>query len=477
MDKSLLRQEERGDGEVRFTMLETVREFGRERLREAGEEEALQDAHLAYFSELVEAAEPELYSRERVKWWDRLEREHDNLRAALVWSLAGGDTQPCRREVRGEIGLRMAGALHPLWAFRGYLDEGKEWLERMLARTDATAQTAARARVLFGLGAIAHGQGDFPAMRARLEETVTIWRKLADERCLGRALGFLGLAHGCLREFPAARAAAEESVALLREAEDDAWDLPMAVHILGVIVGALGDHARARACHEESLALFRAHDDRWAAAWPLQGLGNLALAQGQYAAARTFLEESRVRHQEARVRYPADWTLNGLARIARAEGDYARAQELFEQSLERQRQLGNQWVVANELLFLGELAMDQQEYETAQSRFVEALLAARESSSHSQTVAALEGLGSVAVALGRATPAARLFGATVALDRSIGHWPLDGPRQADSVAAARRALGDGAFLAAWEEGQSLTWEQAVAEALQEATHRVGAAKQ
>ena len=164
VDKSLLHQEEQASGEPRFGMLETIREYGLECLTASGEEHAIRRAHADYYLALVEAAEPALTGPEQATWLDRLETEHDNLRAALRWAEESGETG---------IGLRLAGALCQFWLGRSYLSEGRERLTRLLLLAGAFAGTTARAKALTGAGHLAHNLGDYAAARARLRRA---WR-------------------------------------------------------------------------------------------------------------------------------------------------------------------------------------------------------------------------------------------------------------------------------------------------------------
>ncbi len=144
VDKSLLQQEEQADGEPRFLMMETIREYALERLAASGEAEAMRQQHATFFLQLAEEADPKVRSTEQATWYRRLEVEHDNLRAALHWTLE-------HQEV--EIGLRLAGALWAFW--RQHLREGRSWLEQVLVQPGARARTAARAKALLGAGALA----------------------------------------------------------------------------------------------------------------------------------------------------------------------------------------------------------------------------------------------------------------------------------------------------------------------------------
>ncbi len=181
VDKSLLRQEVGPDEEPRFAMLETIREFGLERLAARGEEAAIQNAHAAYFLALVEQAESALLGPEQMAWLTWLDAAHDNLRAALDWCLASD----------AEAGLRLAGALSLFWQVRGYLLEGRRWLEALLAQ--APQRAALRAKALHAAGQLARHQADIASGISLCEESLAIYRELGDKRGGAYVLRTLGL--------------------------------------------------------------------------------------------------------------------------------------------------------------------------------------------------------------------------------------------------------------------------------------------
>jgi hypothetical protein len=187
LSKSLLQLGEGADGEGRFLMLETIREYALERLLESGEGKTLRERHLAYYLALAEAAEPHLRGAEQVVWAERMELEHDNFRAALAWAHERGSVEsPTADSIETE--LRLAGALFWFWDLHDHFSEGRRWLERALARTNGTARTTARAMALYAVGGLAANQSDFVTARARLEEIVAIWREIGDTRGLALVL-------------------------------------------------------------------------------------------------------------------------------------------------------------------------------------------------------------------------------------------------------------------------------------------------
>jgi predicted ATPase/transcriptional regulator with XRE-family HTH domain len=437
IDQSLLQRTEGTDGRARFTMLETIREYALERLAAHGEAEALRERHLAYYLALAEAAEPHLRGAEQIIWADRLEVEHDNLRAALAWAHDhGADDSSTTSGVEAE--LRLAGALFWFWDIRNYQIEGRRWLEGALARTGAPARTAARAMALFAAGRLTAHWGDYVAWRAQLEESVAIWRELGDKRGLALALTYTnGLGWVALyeRRVAEARALFAEGVALWREL-DDKWGLAKALWSLGA-AARRDDPAAARPIVEESVALFREVGDRLGLAYALWQLGI----------------------------------------VARQEGDHTRAAALLEESLALDREVDAKGNVSYLLLCLGNVVLDQGDSERALALYRESLAVARQFEHKEGIAHCLVGIGGVASAVGQAERAARLLSAAESLLDSIGLsvsvWP-DTHADFDRYLAATRAqLSEAAFAAAWAAGRAMTLERAIAEALSVTEQSIG----
>ena len=315
VDKSLVAAEERNRA-TRYRLLETVRAYARDRLRESGEEAERQRRHLAYFVALAEEAAAQLMGADQEVWLDRLETEHDNLRSALGWSsAAGGD---------GAGGLRLAGALSWFWYVRGYLGEGRGWLSVSLAAARDGQPAAARAKALHGIGVLASEQGDYPAARALYEECLAIRRELGDRRGIATSLFNLGgLAHD-QGDYAAAQMLRQESLAIFRELGDRRGVAGLLSN-LGVVAEEHGDYAAARPLYEESLAIRRQLGDRMGIAISLNNLGLVAREQGEYADARALHGEALAIRSDLGDRRGIAASLNGLANVAFALAEPYRA--------------------------------------------------------------------------------------------------------------------------------------------------------
>ncbi len=287
VEHSLLRQEAGLGTEPRFAMLETVREYGLEWLEESGEANATRRAHAAWCLHLAESAEPQLTGPEQVMWLDRLETEHDNLRTALEWTLASGET---------ETGLRLAGALWRFWDMRGYFSEGRSALERALAGNTAPASRA-RANALNGCAVLAWMQGDSGHAVAHFQESLAIRRELDDKAGIAASLNNLGLVAEEQGDDARAVALYEESLALRREL-GDTRGVAATLNNLGLVADVQGAYGRAMALFEESLAIMRELRDPRGIAVSLSNLGLIAHEQGNYARAVVLQKECLLLLQE-----------------------------------------------------------------------------------------------------------------------------------------------------------------------------------
>jgi predicted ATPase/class 3 adenylate cyclase len=309
-----------GAGVMRYRLLETVRQYGRDRWLEAGGAEVVRERHARSFLRLAEEAEPELQGAQQARWFGRLEEEHDNLRAALAWSRAEAEG--------GETALRLAGALWWFWHLRGYFSEGQEWLEGVLALPAAAQRTAARAKALQGAAGLALFQGAFAVARPLLEESLAIWRELGDPRAVAYALRGLGWVAMGLGDDAQARSLVEESLAIYR-ALVDKQGIVRSLNFLGHSTCVMGDYGAARAFWEESLVLSRELGDQFLSAWILYNLGNAAEYEGDYEAARALWGESLAIRRELGIRPGSALSLEALARLASAQGQVERAARLF----------------------------------------------------------------------------------------------------------------------------------------------------
>ena len=267
IDKSLVQVEQHG-GEERYRLLETIRQYGRDRLVDAGEAEDVRNYHFDWFLAVAERAEPELIGPRQVAWLDRLETDQDNFRAALAWGL---DSRPAI------FGLRLAGALWRLWHVRDRETEGLDWLRRALAAPEAEAPTAARAKALQGIcELIVFGEEISPGELLRAaEESLQIYQDIGDRVGAAWSMNLVGRAVASHGDHARAELLIGQAVAAARQ-ENARWALAQALEGLGVLAAVKGDRPTQRLQFEASLTLFRDLGDRRAIAWACLGTGVVA---------------------------------------------------------------------------------------------------------------------------------------------------------------------------------------------------------
>ncbi|HEY8285168.1 MAG TPA: tetratricopeptide repeat protein, partial [Chloroflexota bacterium] len=442
--------------EPRFTMLETVREFGIEMLEASEEVSLIRDRHLDWCVTLAEEGEAGLQTPDQAAWLGRIQAELANLRSAIQWAAA-----PEAPDARAQSGLRLAASLWRFWQMRGQVSEGRAWIAAFVGRQDIEAPLRARAGT--AAGNLALLQGDLPGAGALLDQALTLWRALGDPRGIAGTLNSLGQVALFQGAPERAQPLFEEGLALQRELGDPRAIATLLTN-LGNLAHSRGQYARAREAHEESLALIRPLDLPHMLAGALTNLGSVALALGDYPAATECYEESlRLSRLLGDPRNSAV-SLNNLGAVAEKEGDYARARAAYEESLALKRQSGDRKGIAATLSNLGKIAFLEGRSAEAGDNYREALSLAMLASDHPQTAAALEELARIAAAQGRPHRAAGLFGAAEALRETIGA-PLPPNELAayeSAVAGVRATLGDLVWEHYRKAGSTLLLEQVLA---------------
>ncbi len=354
VDESLVQQREDDSGEARFLVLETLREYALDRLQESGEVEALRAWHAAYYLGLAEEAEPHLRGPDQAAWLNRLEREHNNIRAALRWAKDSGDTA---------ILLRLATTMRTFWYLRGHWTEGRMWLsDGLRQRTGAEAHAAEkgnlRVTALNALAALATAQADYGSARKFYEECLSLQQANGDKKGIGITLGQLGMVAYAQGDYKTARPPLEEGVAILREVGDNGFLGPL-LNNLAMVVHDLGEHQQAQALYEESLALQRDAGNQWRIARVLNNLGEVALDAGDYITAQRYLEESLELSRDVGDKWPLADALTNFGRLAEVQGDVDLARNYFSEALAIWRELRYEPGVAAVDESLAKLAVGQ----------------------------------------------------------------------------------------------------------------------
>jgi non-specific serine/threonine protein kinase len=410
VDKSLVVAKENWETGARYRLLEPIRQYAREKLRVSGEAEAVSRRHAEFFLALAEEAEPELKGLRQGEWLDRLETEHDNLRAALSWALG--------RAI--DLGPRMAGALCLFWYTRGYLSEGRRYLEAV-ARSDVVPATL-RAKALDGLGWIAEPQGDYERARAAYEESLESYRSSNDKTGVANVLGDLG------------------SLALDR-----------------------GDYEEATSLLEESLTLHRELGSKEGVIGILDSLGVLASAKGDREESIAFLSEAlAVSRGTGNVRRNAT-SLGNLGITMLVHGDPDQAMVFLEESLTLFQDIGDSLNIAIGLMYSALAALIKGENERVEALSQESLDLLQKAEDKQYIADCLEIMAGGAGAQGRAQRAARLWGAAEAMREDIGVplQPEDRELLDHYLATARSSLGEVAWQLAIAEGRAMMPEQAI----------------
>ena len=318
-----------------YGMLEPVRQYALEKQEENGQERWLGERHAGYYVALAEAAKPVFLGREHPTWSRRLEREHDNLRAAMGWAREAGDVR---------TGLRLVGALSTFWWMRGYLGEGSRWAEGFLGQsldTGASGYALARASAAYGAGELALGRGDLARACELLEEALGLYRGLGDEAGVAAVLVELGQTARAQGDSERAAALSEQSLQLGRKL-DEAKVVAIALNTLGHLERQRGDLESATGRYEESLALFRELGHAWGIAYTLANLAGVALARGNLDCAVALGEESSIIYGELGDRSGMALALIGLGDVARKRGEGERAHALYGDAVALYREVGNE---------------------------------------------------------------------------------------------------------------------------------------
>jgi predicted ATPase/class 3 adenylate cyclase/DNA-binding CsgD family transcriptional regulator len=415
VDRSLVQVEEAADAEARYRLLETIRQYGRDRLAESGpdgvaEEAAVRTRHLDFYVALAERAEPEMEGAGLMTWLERLDLELGNLRAALDWSAHAGEA---------DKGLRLASAVRLFWVTHGDISEGRGRLAVALSPSDG--DPLLRANALCAASFVQLNYGDVAAIRAFGGEALRIARGLSDKRTSGRALNMLGWA-SMLLDPASAPALYEEAIELCRET-DDAWWLADALIGFGFLQWQAGDLALARPRFEEALSIARPAGNRRGVETSLGLSGFVLVLLGELSEAEAAFQESLVIARELRDRFIMAIDLYGLGNVATYRGEYESAAELFEESLSQARE-SSPLLVPFVLMFRGVLDYARGDFETATGHLEEAVILARAMRILWGVTWDLRTLGDVARARGDLEAAGARLEEAVDVGRQAGGWVL-----------------------------------------------------
>lgn len=416
VSKSLLAAGER-NSETRYSFLDSIKQYAREKLRASGESDALKDRHLTYYRQLAAQAETELASPQQAQWMRRLELDHYNLRNALEWADASGQS---------EAAFALAAALWRFWKVHGHYSEGRAWYARLIEKHAAAETTAPRvyAGALYAAGMLAYHQSDFASAARFHENGLRLQRQLNDAAGIARGLSGLGL-----------------------------------------VLRAQGDYVSAQTHFEEALELARTHGQIELLGSCLRYLGLLAVAQGDAARAVALYEQALPLHEELGDAEALANLYNNLGIALMYLGELERAQELNRASLAMRRQLDDLHGIALSLHTLSYYPRVRGEWADARELLTQALRLYQRIGTKENTIECLESIAYCDLQWEQLERAAQLYGAAEQL-RARYRIPRAAPSQKEfenERDQARARLT--AFDAVWDNGQRLTLEQAIVLAL------------
>ena len=407
VDKNLVQRVEQPLDELRFTMLQTIREYARERLAASGEESAARRAHAAYCLVLAEEGNPELSPEDRDGWLTRCELEMDNFRSALDWLFEARDL---------DWGLRLCMALFRFWDMREHLTEGRTRLETILDIA-GDGYPKERAKLYIFLGALATAQGDYPAAQQFLNQSLNLYERL-----------------------------------------QDVWGIAASLNALGVAARDRGDYDSAQSDLERSLACWRTLPDTASTARCLHNLANVAKIRGDYSRAQSALREATNIFERVGDRSGAGWSINQQGDISREQGDMTAAREFYQHALEIFREIGDRWGSARSLADLGYMYCAQRNFQAAHSAYLEALQLFVGLGHQRGVARTLEGLACLEAGRGNSARALTLAAAAARLRRHLGAplTPAEKSQLDESLSSAWQALTERESNCAWMEGSAMT---------------------
>jgi predicted ATPase/DNA-binding SARP family transcriptional activator len=468
IDQSLVTVEEVSVDSIRYRLLESMRRYGQDRLLASGESVAVFTKHRDYFLALAEEADRHTHGPEWPAWYQRLEVEHDNLRAALAWSFE-------RKEV--EAAARLTGALASFWLTRSHWNEGFAWCQRALAAAP-NIPLSVRARALCGSALMAGVVGDLALAERQFQESVALAREAGDQVMVWQALNSLGYVYLNLRDNDRATPILEESLVLAREAGDkgrmaaslmrlaaavahedferafamredslamaretgNTWVLHLVLGQQGAAASVRGDYQRAAELITESRQVSQAIGDKVISALRLAQLGGLAAIRGEFNRARALFDESVAEFRRLSADYFGMWAKEEYAHALLSQGDCAQAEALCNECLPVARRAGARGYVASLLRILGIIAFHRGELDHAEGLLQESLELFRQMKSRLGVAACLTDLGTLVLQKGDIEQALAHHREGLRLKRPIPHR-LGITRSLQGLAAVAVAAG------------------------------------
>lgn len=454
VNKSLLQHDPEPDGTSRFRMLESVREFGLQKLAASGELETVQRRHADNFIALARQGETHRYGRQQSTWLETLEREHANLQSSIGWCLETGNIAS---------GLEVATALSWFWDLHGHWSVGRRWMERLLDAYGAATDTV-RAKGLCALGSLLWLQAEFDDAQAALEESLALFRLLGVTIGIIDVLYVLSSLFQWREDYARADTASQEGLALSRELNDGPA-ICMGVERVGNVAINRGEYAAGTAWLREALRLTHEHGLERGRGLILYSLGRAALWQGELDQAAELFDQGLTIFNRVGSRWDIGRSVVRLADLASVRGDIESAAQLYAKGFAHLHELGDERWAARATHGLAALALKRGEYGRAHALLVESLRRFVEFGARLEAAESLESAAVLAASIEQNMVAARLCGAADGLRQGISapRPPVYRSRYDRMVAAVRHRLDPGAFASAHAAGREMTLEHAVAE--------------
>jgi non-specific serine/threonine protein kinase len=445
--------EQSQSSDTRYRMLETIRQYAREKLLEAGDIEIIRQHHLAYFVKLAEQAEPELYRSDQVRWLNRLDDELDNLRMALEWTFAGDV----------ESGLRIAVIPWRFWQARGYLVEIGEWLAQALERYGSVNSLHVQALAIYSL--YFFRRGNFPEAVRLAAQSLQMARSLSNQQLEAFSLSFLGVFTILQGSSEAGTTLLEQSVAIYR-ALGEKIGLANALEWLSISKGTMQgaiDYSR------ESLQLYRELGNLTGITNSLTNLARLTLWMGDFSSPAAWLEEALSISRQLGDQASEDEILATFGILAYWQADYGRARAYYEESLILCEKVGDQFQSLWAHVFMAYAVLRQGDIHQAHEMFADGIRSAQKAGLTIALVFAVEGLASLNINQGNYQLSIRLFAWADAMREKIGDFrpPVEQASVDKDLAVIRSKVDDAEFTRLSAQGRSMTVEQAIALALEE----------
>jgi predicted ATPase/DNA-binding CsgD family transcriptional regulator len=378
LDKQLIQQRQQPDGDSRLYMLETIREFALECLYANDKADLVGEAHAKYYQAFVEKSAPPVFDPKEMEWFDRLDQEQDNLRAALNWFIKKQDA---------EMALRLSGTLVRFWGVRGFMHEERQWLQQALKMRE-NASMPAVANALSGAGWLSIEFGEYAIAEAFCKESLMLYQKLDDVRGMALAYHRLGGAYSRINDV-AARLALEESVSLYRKVGDKGG-LAYSLMSLGTVNLTHGENSLALLQLQEGLEQCRELGNKEGIAWSLLMLALLFLTENNLSKVMSLLDESLVLFNEISNKQGRARALILMGELLSKQGKYAEARSVLEESLALLREVGSRQFIAQSLLKLASTAAIQGDVPVARMYYEESLAVIKDLKIETGVAASLE---------------------------------------------------------------------------------------